>query len=315
MLVRLSNFLKRTFSSDEIFFEGRLNFEVQPSDFIEKFEKFFSKNKQKQSTALTINLEKVDFIYPSTLIFLTGLLDILKEQNTDLQLRITEKSKVHEYMEYCGFSDIFGVPKLPENFESSLPRSGLLPLEKSDQLKDTESKASWFVGKFDALKDNNKFISTAKDATDEILRNIQQHSKYLEYLLLGQYYPNSKNVRLCVRDNGIGIKRHLTMKSYSEHHSAFKKMVSKSDYSEISRKPANFAIEKAATYFVSATKYEENSGAGIDFIIKDFSVPYSGTVTIVSQDGLVQWKEGEKKVSIGLPFELKGTMVSITAKT
>lgn len=293
MLIRLGHAIRRAFSSDEISFKGRLDFEAQPRAFIEKFEKHLSKKKGKDTT-LTVNLEEVDFIYPSTLIFLFGLLDVLKELNIYLQLKITEKSAIHEYMVYCGFSNFFRVPELPEDFEPTLKREGLLPLEKSDNLKNTESKAEWFINQFGDF--DNKFIADARDATDEVLQNIRQHSEYSEYLLMGQYHPKSTNVRLCMFDNGIGIKKHLTRHSYAKQHKAFKKEISKSRYSEISGSPANYAIEAAAMYCVSATKYEENSGAGINYIIKDFSEPYHGTVTIVSQNGFVQWKEGKKKL-------------------
>ena len=298
---------------DEIVFEGRLNFENNPKEFFEKLEKFFQrrKNTNNNDSVLMINVEKVDFIYPSTLVFLISLSETLEIR---LGFKIKKGSSVHKYMLYCCFSRFFEIPPLPEDSKMAFRAEDLLPLEISEQLQDTESKAKWFIDKFQQLKSDEQFKSKAIDATSEVLRNIQQHSKYTKYYLLGQYYQESKNVRLCILDNGVGIKSHLTRGKYTKRHSYFRQHVSKEDYVNIRNSPANIAIEKSSIEDLSATKYQENSGAGINWILKDFSKPYDGTVTIISQDGLVQWNKGEKVESIGLPFELKGTMVSITVK-
>ncbi len=138
-----------------------------------------------------------------------------------------------------------------------------------------------------------------------------QHSGYQNYGFLGQAYPTSNRLRLVFYDDGIGIKAHITKRPYAETHVLFRQHISQEVFADMKKEAANFAIEKASIYEVSGTDYVNNSGAGLDFILRTLSPSTNGVVTIISSDGYVRWVKGTKVDSFALPFKFKGTLIAV----
>ena len=314
VLFSITNFISRAWAADEtIELVGRVGFEDDPTSFFRQFERLF-RPQNKPGKRAVVDLTKAEFVYPSALIFLLCLAETLKP-NVELHIRVSEKSKLHEYLLNCGFSDVFQIPSLPANFRPLVEPGKVIRLETGTDIPNTEERARWFVDLIDGVDSMELYFrDRAEESIGEILRNVKQHSGCSKFYMLGQSFATSRNVRLITYDDGVGILPHLTRMPYNKQHPQFRKLISKSDYHKMHRLPANFTIEKAAIYNVSATNYIENSGAGLDFLVNDFSGPLNGTVTIISGDGFVQWKNGQRQHSIALPFKIKGTLVAIGSK-
>ena len=290
---------------------GRISVEEEPEHLFSIFKPLLVERANFKT--ITIDLSDAEFIYPSALILLIGIREMLGERQISFNFKIRGGGAVHEYLTYCGFGDFFNqLPAFPLNVAKTMQESDVYRLQIGNMLGITNIVAEQLV---DLLK--KKQILSAKveadtiDSIDEILRNIKQHSKYSKYILLGQAYSNSRRLRFTIYDNGLGIKEHLTKELYSSRHSIFRQLISEELYKQMKSSPANLAIEVAARYQVSATNYLENSGAGLDFLIRNLSVPTNGIISILSGDGYVQWVQGQKVKSIQVPFKFSGTLVSV----
>ena len=149
---------------------------------------------------------------------------------------------------------------------------------------------------------------------EEILNNILQHSRYKDFFLMGQVYPKSNRIRFVFYDNGMGIKNHMVRNDYDSMHGMFKKNVSEEKFEKIKTNPANLAIELAAKNYISATNYEENSGAGINFLIEELLPVSNGKMCILSEDGIIIWDGRDQTVTYNgaIGYGLLGTLVSLT---
>jgi hypothetical protein len=301
---------------------GRVDIEANPSEFFRKFEELFRicndpsrARRGKDHTIVMIDLTAVDFIYPSALIFLLSLNESLNNL-VQLNFKLAQKSKLHEYLCNCGFSQVYPIPPIPEgSFRHLVDKAVVIELQIGDEIPDLESKARWFTDLVNVGQTMEiRFRDRSEESIYEIFKNVKDHSEATKHYLLGQGYPNSGKVRFAVYDNGVGIRRHLVKVKYQKKHPYFKDIISDSEFRKMRQEPANFAIEKASIYGVSATKYIDNSGAGLNFLINDFSRPYAGVVSILSEDGYVSWRNGELSESLSLQLNIKGTLVSITAK-
>lgn len=294
-----------------VVFMGRLNIDEDIQEVFEKVIPIFQKPDSLEKVVL--DLTAVDFIYPSTLLLFLGLREILIEKNVSFEITLVEGSKIHEYLLYCGFGDYFQLPAFPETVSRTMNgEKDVYKLELIDQLGDTFRRGENLV---DMLKIRQPLSPQVEadiiDSVDEMLNNIAQHSGYSKCIILGQSYPSSKRIRFALYDNGMGIKSHITRLNYSDCHPVFKRLVTENMYLKMKHEAANVAIEQAARYSVSGTNYTRNSGAGLDFLIK-FSIPTTGTVSIISEDGMVKWKAGQMVESKVLPFPVRGTLVSAT---
>lgn len=312
-LVRLSNRVKSFFGSPIIFvLSGRIGLDQSPDPVLSNFSTVL-----KDGTGINdviVDLTHCEFIYPSMLIFLLSMRDLLEKRGVGFKLALQEGSPVHEYLLFCGFSKFFEMPEFPAETPKSIdPKSEVYAFQEGSSLGDTYKIAQDII---DLLKSQQPLSpqveSTAIDSIYEILRNVAQHSGYSRYLILGQSYPKSKRIRFVIHDNGIGIKAHITQKPYEQTHPYFRKVVSEDLYEELKMRPANLAIEEAAKYMVSGTDYVNNSGAGLDFLINKLTVPTNGIVSILSGDGYVKWVAGKITESRSIGYYSPGTLVSVT---
>jgi hypothetical protein len=294
--------------------EGTPSLEIDPLGLISTFEKVCAQIDTEKGSDLNIDLTNVSFIYPSALLFLLALGETFGK-NVSIKIFVTKKSPIHEYLNLSGFGRHFEIPALPDGFRPSMIPGQVLELESSSSISDENKKAHWFIERLNAIQNLHPALtSNSVESVEEVLRNIKQHSNYTNWYGLGQVYPTSKKVRLVFYDNGEGIKKQLTKSSYSKKHPVFKNIISKNEYRLMQRNPSNSAIKAAALKLVSSTNYKDNSGAGLDFLISEFSVAFSGTITILSGNGIVTWSNGKILHDLALPFEIKGTMVSIVAQ-
>lgn len=320
MFIKLGKFGK-SWNTFTIRFDGRINLESDPDAFFAKFKGLFEfcndpARARRGTNAVTveIDLTRADFIYPSALIFLIGLKQSIGE-SASVKLLISQNSNIHEYLCNCGFADLFEIPPIPDGFHPEVEKGEVIKLQIGERITDFETAARQFVEMVDAKRAmETPFHYRSIESVSEILKNVNNHSASTAYYMIGQGYGQSKRVRFAIYDNGVGIKWHMTRRPYRKQHALFREHVSEATFRRMRNEPANIAIETAAIYEVSATRYVENSGAGLAFLITEFSRPFDGIVSILSQNGFVQWANGEKKLSIELPIEIKGTLVAITAK-
>ena len=294
--------------------EGRVGYLNNTESFFNKFIEIFENIKEGQK--FIIDLTKVDFIYPNALFFLLSIRETLRNQKCNLDILIDEGSEVHEYLDYSGFCKAFEISSYPQNKKKTLvKKSDVLELEFGDKITNYTKKASDLVDFLKTRQSMSLLVeSEIISSIEEILRNIDQHSEYKKYYLLGQSYPASKRIRFVFYDNGIGIKQHMTRNIYDDMHKTFKRFVTQESFEKMKTGPANLAIREAAKYAVSATNYKDNSGAGINYIIKELSSITHGVVSILSEDGIIIWKDGSESPVYNqkLPYPIKGTIVSLT---
>ena len=273
--------------------------------------KMIEKCKDPGIKSIKIDLSDTEYVDPPFLVFCTALEKTFP--NIRFEVVLSQNSKVHEYLTYAGFADVFKMPEFKSGIRS-FKEGDVLKLEVTDRVGNTAGKAQWFVdqvNRFSILSPAKEAI--AIDSVEEILRNILQHSRCTQFVGLGQHHPNSKKVTFAFYDNGIGIKKHITLRPYNKHHKVFRRFVSATEYKNMRKNTADYAIEIASRECVSGTDYIENSGAGLNFLISDFSSQTSGAVIVISQEGLVFWEGGEIAQKMALPHPIQGTFVSITA--
>ncbi|XGC81060.1 hypothetical protein ACES2L_01025 [Bdellovibrio bacteriovorus] len=291
--------------------EGRLNIEPGSDDFLSKFEPILAQNCTYKQ--ITIDLTDVSFIYPAVIFFLLGIKTQLENKKIGFNVVVNDKSELAYYLQHCGLGNVF--PEINEieiDKSQQLNKRDVMEIKWLSTLADTQGTAiqivDWFISK-QMMSINVE--ANVIDSIEEILRNIKQHSGFSNYGYVGQAFPKSNRIRLAFYDNGVGIKKHLTKKPYKETHKRFQELISPTVFKGIKTLPSNFAIEKASIYEVSGTNYNDNSGAGIDFILRTLSPSTNGIVSIISGDGYVSWKKGEMCKSYALPFKLAGTLVAI----
>ena len=318
LILKLSKFFKRKSSTNrnEINLAQRVSLDVEDESFTSLFKQIFEESKD-EHYSYKINLTNSKFIYPSALIFLLALQESLKNQNVGLELQFQEGSPIHEYLVYCGISNYFDILDLPKNLPKTISanESNIYQIESGEQLIDTYCKSTKLVDMFKEQQDISFGVeSELIDSIDEVLRNIKQHSGFTKYYLLAQLYPASHRIRYVFYDNGMGIKSHLTRNGYDSLPNFVKEKLKKQDYDKIAKEPANLAIKEASKYLITGTdNKEQNSGAGIDFLLNNLLPATRGTVTILSEDGLVQWENGGKNITkdFYLGYKIRGTLVSI----
>jgi len=296
-----------------IILDGRVSMDTEPKKFIDKFSDVFSTKDSYNS--LVIDLTKAVFIYPSALIFILSLKEALAEDEIEITMKIEEGGELHWYLHHCGAAAYFSIPifEKKEGVELKSEHSTVFPLKKESAINDTNKTAIEIVSIIKKAQDMTDLVEARTiDSIDEILRNISQHSSYSEYLILGQTYPQTKRIRYVFYDNGMGIKKHLTREPYDSTHNYFKNAVSRERYEEIKRSPANEAIKEASIDGVTASKnLNINSGAGLNFLLKELIPVTDGAITIVSGDGYVQWEKDQIKHDFSLPFQVPGTLISL----
>lgn len=303
---------------DEITLSGWVSLERNSAELIEEFERIFryAKSKAKSSSnkkAVIIDLCNVEFLYPCALIFILAFAETLKK-DVSVRFKLQLNGHIHEFLWRAGFGNIFNLAQFPQEFRSHFKEGKVLSLETGSEIVNTRGKGEWFADRLSEVRPLGITLDAQTiSAIDEILKNVRQHSKFTTWFGIGQAYPTSRRVRLAFYDNGQGIKSHIAKLKYSKQHIAFRSEISRQDYLKMQKTPANFAIKKAAIECVSGTDYKDNSGAGLDFLVNKFAREPDDLVTILSEDGLVIWKQGKIICDLALPFSIQGTIVALTA--
>ena len=302
------------YSSKTVVFHSRISFDDDPEAFFEKFKNSLEIAKKNGSGEIEIDLCSAEFIYPSALIFFLSLSETV-DSNVRLTISVKEMSPIHEYLILSGFSRLFSVPDLPDGFRSSFKIGEVFSMESGTELSNEQEKAQWFVERLNMETEfHQQFLSRSIESMEEVFRNVKKHSLYGKWFGMGQVYPTTGNVRFVIYDNGQGIKKSLTKSPYTKKHNAFRARIDQYEYKKLKSQSANHAIQRAAEKMISSTDYVNNSGAGLDFLINEFGKAYDATVTIISQNGMVSWKSGKLVSNLALPYEIKGTIISIVAK-
>ena len=296
----------------EIKLSGRVNFIENPQDFFDKFNTIFLNDQA--TKRIKIDITDAAFIYPKVLFFIISLKETLKKRGDSLDIVFREGSEVHEYIDYAGFCKEFDIPVFSPDQEKTLTGK-VFSLQRGKGSINTHQKACELVDFFKNEQEMSSSVETEIiSSIEEILNNILQHSRYKDFFLMGQVYPKSNRIRFVFYDNGMGIKNHMVRNDYDSMHGMFKKNVSEEKFEKIKTNPANLAIELAAKNYISATNYEENSGAGINFLIEELLPVSNGKMCILSEDGIIIWDGRDQTVTYNgaIGYGLLGTLVSLT---
>lgn len=272
------------------------------------FDKFIPIINSQSGDLIIFDFENSKFIYPSVLMFMASLSETLDQRDNTYLCRLKENQELHEYLSFAGFDLLIKIPEFP--VERKTLTSEVIKLKIFNQLEPSEKMGNDLAD----LIISNQSVSSAveinlRDSLIEIFRNIIQHSSSTKTYVIAQVYPESKRIRFTIYDNGIGIREHITRKKYEDTHRYFKKAVDEPLFVEM-KENSHIAIREAARYTVSGTDYENNSGAGLSFLIDDLSRPTNGEVYILSEDGFAKWKSGELIDCYRVPYKIKGTLIS-----
>ncbi len=296
--------------------KGRISLEADPEGFLANFDHLL-KNADQGLESVVIDLREAEFIYPSALIFILGLVDHPNCIDCEMRLDIHVGSPIHEYLLYAGVGGLVEMPPLPDGHNSHLNSdSKVVPIRTDKSIHDTQVFAENLV---DLIKDQQNLSAVVEakliDSVDEIIRNSAQHSSMTRLATLGQSYPKSQRIRIALADNGVGIKAHLTRRPYAQTPEEFRQVVSEETFDQLTAGSSELSIVEAARKFVSGSDYKNNSGAGLDFLIHKVSVPLNGHVMIMSGNGFVCWNSGTIEKSVSLPYSIPGTLVAWTIDT
>ena len=112
--MRLKSFIKKLISSNDKYtleFTGRVSLEA---NYQALFKDLSEVLRNKYKPKVEVNLEDVEFLYPSAIITLLTLKDVLEKINVSVNFKVKECSPVHEYLVLSKCHDYMAVPGLPE---------------------------------------------------------------------------------------------------------------------------------------------------------------------------------------------------------
>lgn len=168
---------------------------------------FFRRMEQKLEnfSDVEINLEKLTFVTPITILPLAAILMSYKEKGCHFTVREPIDSDCAQYLKTVGFLSEKDV------HEGLLGRKsfGYIPiLPIPSRGRERENLVSSFEDIFfDYMKvrKGSKFGLTVGYVLDELLANIWEHARSDYAYLHAQYYPGPEILEICLADRGIGI--------------------------------------------------------------------------------------------------------------
>lgn len=299
-----------------LIFPERVTFEhkdLDPNQNLSIFDPVYEKIRDGELiTGVTLDFRSTKFIYPAYLVFIIAVAVDLRKKGISTTASFTRDSQLHEYIFHSGFDAYFRVAAFTHGKESlnsevfkvcKYSVGDLFPQRTSQSLVE-------FIKSKQAL--SSKVEGHLIDSLHEIIRNIVQHSSFENAYFVGQTFPQVNRIRIVFYDDGQGIKSHLTRMPYSQTHKVFQSEVSQDLYELLLSSRSDLSIITAAKLGVSATNYEDNSGAGLDFIINDICRATSGSVVIISADGYVLWENGIQVLNFPLNYSIQGTLIAVT---
>ncbi len=253
----------------------------------------------KEGDEIFFDFSNAEFLYPSGIVCLITLGKYLMTARKCLIKQNRPKdAKVNNFFVDSGFCNIAGI--MPVRDKSVVPINGtrIYKIKQFEYMDDFEIEKLIDVIEKE-LKLSGQIRTKVHETLAELILNVYQHSgSSIGCYAMGQGYADTHQIRFCIGDSGVGIKKHLGSK-----------------YKELLSKNSVFAIEMALIEGITGTLNNQNSGMGLAYLKKDVVSLVGGSFTILSGNGMYIEKIDSNDSSCirrELKFEVPGTFVDVT---
>ena len=247
---------------------------------------------------LFFDFSKVRFLYPSGIVYLVSLGNYLiatkrctVKQNRPIDI------KVNNFLVDSGFCNIVGIKPIVDKTMPPTNGTRIYKIKQFKYVDDFEIEKLIDVIEKE-LKLSGQIRMRIHETLAELILNVYQHSgSSTGCYVMGQGYADTHQIRFCISDSGVGIKKHLGNK-----------------YKELLSKNSIFAIEMALMEGITGTLNNQNSGMGLAYL-KRFVALVGGSFSILSGNGMYIEKidsKGSSYIKKELNFEVPGTIVDVT---
>lgn len=239
---------------------------------------------------IRFDLSRTESLTPFGIIMLTATIAECWRKKKKCTYRRPLKGKTQKFMQETGFNKFFKLSDSAHEYPHNINTGEI-------QLKRLTGLNIDIVETITEILDYHLLISRGMKGSLrlsllEAITNVIDHSEVADYYICCWNYPPLKQIRLCIADLGIGIKRSLTKKE---------------EYSYI--KSDHEAILKAIENGVSSRP--ERAGLGLDHIRRFLKIN-KGRLCIISCHGKVFWKFDRGEISeqqMKTPFN--GTIIKM----
>ena len=218
---------------------------------------------------LIFDLGQLDFIRPAGVVFLSNLINWLKENGTEADFANCDINReAIKYLDDLLFFEQHAGSRLSKN---AAPRDTTRPLFTIAQ-KDSHA---WLQANFvpwlaTRLNITEASLYALKVCVSELFNNIQDHTRFDIGSIFIQHFPRERTIIISVSDFGLGIPAKVREK--------------------ISGISDGEAILQAVQDGFTTKSKPANKGAGLDYLLNVVTLQNGGKVTIYSGDSIVAFE-------------------------
>jgi anti-sigma regulatory factor (Ser/Thr protein kinase) len=247
---------------------------------------------------LVLDFQRLNFIQPAGVIFLSNLIWWLAEHGTTVKL--INANRDVEALRYLDDSQFFEQHCGAKVWERSSPRSTTIPL-----LRIAPSHShDWLEHTLLPWLSRNLGLTQAsfydlKTCLSELFNNIKEHTRLEIGSIFVQHYPRQDRINISLADFGLGIP--------------MKVREVRADLSDTD------AVVLAVQEGFTTKSIPGNAGLGLDLLLKTVVGTNSGEVTIYSGHAIVRFRSRKKGEIHHFPIEnvgfCPGTTIDINLRT
>lgn len=254
--------------------------------------------KAKEDDEIFFDFSKAEFLYPSGIVCMVTLGNyLIATKKCVVKQNRPKNSKVNNYLVDSGFCNIVGIKPILDKTMPPVNGTRIYKIKQFNYVNDFEIEKLIDVIEKE-LELSGQIRARVHETLAELILNVYQHSaSSTGCYVMGQGYADTHQIRFCIGDSGIGIKKHLGNR-----------------YRDLLSKNSVFAIEMAVIEGVTGTLNNQNSGMGLAYL-KNFVGLVGGSFTILSGNGMYIEKidsSGSSCIKKELEFEVPGTFVDVT---
>jgi anti-sigma regulatory factor (Ser/Thr protein kinase) len=248
--------------------------------------------------SLFLDFQKLNFIQPAGVIFLSNLIWWLHQHGTTVQL-INANPNV-EALRYLDDSRFFEQHCGAKLWERSTPRSITIPLQRiapshsHDWLEHT--LLPWLAKNIGLTQAS---FYDLKTCLSELFNNIREHTQLEIGSIFVQHYPKLSRINVSLADFGLGIPQKVR---------EVRPNISDAE-----------AVILAVQEGFTTKSIPGNAGLGLDLLLKTVVGTNSGEVTIYSGHAIVRFHRGKRQNINHFPVEnvgfCPGTTIDINLRT
>jgi anti-sigma regulatory factor (Ser/Thr protein kinase) len=231
---------------------------------------------------LTFDFDKLVFIRPAGVVFLSNLIDWLSEKGTTISLINCDLNR--ESIKYLDDSLFFERHRGAKLGVNSSPRDTTRPLLKLAQ----RDSHGWLESDFvpwlaSRLALTQPSLYALKVSVSELFNNIQDHTRHDIGSIFVQHFPREKRITISVSDFGLGIPAKVR--------------------EQVPGITDGDAIVKAMQDGFTTKSKPTNRGAGLDYLLTVVVHKNEGMVTVYSGGSIVKF---ERRGDVIHPTMLNG---------